>query len=174
MAKTHSGGDADPAADPALVGTDPSKDPAFVGDRRGDPRRFREGDTTKVARVVAWLQRSAPRSWTLAMYFAVFLGLIFAVYQLSADSATSRHFRRDENATCKIQARGLPADKQLAQVLSLFYRAETLPKTPAERAAAKHQDPRLAAINAGIKYHLFQYLYYENKQPGGRACGQLG
>lgn len=133
------------------------------GSYRPDDGRLRRG--------VAWLQRPAPRSWTFAMFVVIGALVILGSYEFAGGANRQA---KDEHNMCLIQARGLPASHELASIIKLFYKAESLPPTAAERRAQLHEDPRLVAINHKIKYHLARYLYYENGQPAHRSCAKSG
>jgi hypothetical protein len=77
----------------------------------------------------------------------------------------------DEQATCAIQARGLPAGHQLAASMRDIHKLLTTPPTTrAQRLAATQRPRAVTALLKSLDAHLAAYLQAEAKQPQTRAC----
>lgn len=72
----------------------------------------------------------------------------------------------DEQRTCSIQARGLPAGHELAASMRDIHSLLTIPPAP----DAPPTPPRVTWIVKALDGHLAAFLRDEAKQPHGRAC----
>lgn len=86
-------------------------------------------------------------------------------------AALAARLANDEQQTCTIQARGLPAGHELAASMADIHKLLTLrPTTPAERAAAKRTPPTVRAVLRDLDQHLARYQRDEHHQPQSRRC----
>lgn len=76
----------------------------------------------------------------------------------------------DENKSCQIQRRGLPADKELAEVMVFSYRLFTDPASADQARRQARPTRRQAKDLAELKLHLGRYAALEAKQPRSRVC----
>jgi hypothetical protein len=88
----------------------------------------------------------------------------------SANSMLVRRVIRDEDATCLIQARGLPAGHQLAATMRDIHTILTLPPTP----GAAPTPPAVSELITDLNQHLSAYLKAEKQQPQERSCAGRG
>lgn len=109
----------------------------------------------KLADAVRTLQR-----WCLVLSVAFGLALGVAIWAQFRETS-------DQHRTCAIQARGLPAGKQLAIVMNDLYKLLT-PKPGVKQAA--NEPPSVKLIIADMTLHLGLYQTAEAKQPSGRPC----
>jgi hypothetical protein len=100
------------------------------------------------------------------------LAILVIVLALSAGYADVRVFQLgkqiggDENQTCLIQARGLPAGHYLAASMNGIHALLTLPRSPREPSVP----PRIQRIVQALNKNLAQYQKAEASQPRSRSC----
>lgn len=110
---------------------------------------------------VGWLLQPARRIW-IAVLFLMLCGM-FAIGWAKVTG--------DENRSCHIQARGLPAGHELATAMADIHALLTVkPTTPEQKAQAAHTPPATRAIIADLNQHLAKYQKLESGQPETRSC----
>jgi hypothetical protein len=146
---------------------------------------------TELLRAVRWLQRPAPRSWTLVVFaccivtgilLGVALGDTNTVARRSADQQHTissqqhaitdlvRRLAGDEHQSCVIQARGLPGGHYLAIIISDVHDLFTIPLTAAQRAQESQAPPGYLSIERSLAYYTGLYTDVESTQPKHRSC----
>lgn len=89
-------------------------------------------------------------------------------------NATNQRQTADENATCHIQQRGLPANKQLAIFVGDVHTLLTLTSPAQQKRNLARLPPKLRAREQALLESLDSstsiYSMIEGKQPGTRKC----
>lgn len=102
------------------------------------------------------------------------IALIAVLNSATASHQATRVAKRvatDEQTTCQIQARGLPAGHELAASMQGIYALLTLPaQSKAQKLAAKNEPESVHRVVASLDQHLAAYLKAEARQPQTRAC----
>lgn len=100
------------------------------------------------------------------------VGVLIALLMVSAGFADwdvihqGNRISNDEQQTCVIQARGLPAGHELAASMKDIHALLTFPPSPGSRPVPR---PVRTVVN-DLNQHLAKYLRDESKQPQTRAC----
>lgn len=110
-----------------------------------------------------------------AFTVAVAVFALFTYFHSSGQQATTnKRQTADENATCVIQRRGLPASKQLAIFVGDVHALLVLPRSAQQKAALAALPAKLRAREQALLNSLDSstaiYSMIEGKQPATRQC----
>lgn len=145
-------------------------------DRRHD---HRQGDG-RLRRVIGWMQRPAPRSWSIAMLVAIGLAGIIAGFSATKAQTTSNRQTHDELVAqyrqnvqtwriCLVQSKGLPASHRLAAIVAIVVAGLNAPPDKLEQEFP----PSATELRAreSLRAQLTKYLALVSQEPATRHCG---